>query len=419
MKIAFIVSSFPSLSQTFILNQITGLLDLGHDVEIFAEVNPNEKKVHSDVEEYRLIERTQYVMPRNRIKRVLKAIYLIITNFHKSPIKILKSLNVTKYGKDALSLKLLYYTLIPFPDKKFDIIHCHFGPNGIIGVYLKEMGVPGKYVTSFHGYDINSYPRIAGENVYSELFSRVSCFTWNSNLTKKQLIELGCDQKKIIILPYGVRIERFRFIERKVRDEEPARILTVGRLVEKKGHEYAIKAIAEVVKRHRNIDYMIAGEGPSRSNLENLVLRLEIKNYVKFLGAVDQEEVLRLYEHSHIFLLSSVTASDGDSEGLPVVLLEAQAVGLPIISTLHSGIPEGVLDGKSGFLVPEKDVDALADKIEYLIEHPELWPDMGRCGRKFVEERYDIQKLNRRLVKIYKALLTNDTSTLEQLIGEQ
>src|SRR4030065_356569 len=116
---------------------------------------------------------------------------------------------------------------------------------------------------------------------------------------------------------------------------------------------------------------------------------------------------------------SMVTASDGDSEGLPVVLLEAQAVGLPIISSLHGGIPEGVLDSKSGFLVPEKDVDALAKKIEYLIEHPELWPDMGRYGRKFVEERYDIQKLNQRLVKIYKALLTNDTSTLEELRGEQ
>src|SRR3972149_4562799 len=352
MKIGFIVSSFPSLSQTFILNQITGLLDLGHDVEIFARNNPNEPKKHPDIYKYHLNQRTHYMphIPHSILKRRLKAIYLIITNFHKSPFNILKLLNITKYGKDTLSL---IYTLIPFLDKSFDILHCHFVLNGII------------------------------------------------------------------ILSYGIRIEKFRFSERKVQDKEPIRILTVGRLVEKKGHEYAIKAIAEVVKRHGNIEYMIAGDGPSRSKLENLVVTLEIENYVKFLGAVDQDEVLKLYERSHIFLLSSVTASDGDSEGLPVVLLEAQAVGLPIISSLHGGIPEGVLDSKSGFLVPERDVDALVERLEYLIEHPELWSEMGRCGRKFVEERYDIQKLNQRLVKIYKALLTNDTNAFEELRGEQ
>ena len=414
MKIGFIVSSFPSLSQTFILNQITGLLDLGHDIEVFARSNPNEPKKHPDIDKYHLNQRTHYMphIPHSILKRRLKAIYLIVTNFHKSPPKILKSL-ITKYGLRPL------YMLVPFLGKNFDIIHSHFGPNGIISVYLKEMGISGKYITTFHGYDISGYPRIMGENIYNNLFRKVDLITWNANLTKRCVIELGCDEDKIITLPYGIRIEKFRFSERKVQDKEPIRILTVGRLVEKKGHEYAIKAIAEVVKRYRNIEYIIAGDGSSRSKLENLVVTLEIENYVKFLGAVDQDEVLKLYERSHIFLLSSVTASDGDSEGLPVVLLEAQAVGLPIISSLHGGIPEGVLDSKSGFLVPEKDVDALADKIEYLIEHPELWPDMGRYGRKFVEERYDIQKLNQRLVKIYKALLTNDTSTLEELRGEQ
>src|SRR4030067_410006 len=100
MKIGFIVSSFPSLSQTFILNQITGLLDLGYDVEIFARDNPNEPKKHPDIDNYHLLRRTHYIpqMPHNIIKRRLKAIYLIITNFHKSPFRILKSLNLTKYG---------------------------------------------------------------------------------------------------------------------------------------------------------------------------------------------------------------------------------------------------------------------------------------------------------------------------------
>lgn len=405
MKIAFIVGGFPSLSETFILNQITGLLDLGYEVEIFSEFNTKEKKMHSDIEKYRLMKRVHYFsMPYNKIKRTLKAIFLIIKNFHKSPLKILKSLNVFEYGKAALSLRLLY-SLIPFLGKNFDIFHCHFGANGIIGIYLKKIGILGKYITSFHGYDVNGYPRIMGENVYNTLFNDGDIFTTNTNFTKQQILKLACQEKKIIILPVGLRITKFKFSTRKTQYGEYIKILTVGRLVEKKGYEYAIKAISEIVKKHNKIEYIIAGEGFLRNELEKLVEDLHIKRYVKFLGAVEQKEVLKLYQQAHIFVLPSVTASNGDQEGQALVIQEAQAMGLPIVSTLHNGIPEGVLDGKSGFLVPERDVNALTERLEYLIEHPETWPDLGQYGRKFVEERYDIHKLNQRLVEIYQNLI--------------
>jgi len=408
MKIAFFVGEFPTLSETFILNQITGLLDLGHDVEIFAQSNPKDKKVHSDIEKYRLMERVHYfAKPCNKIKRILKAIFVIVTNFHKNPLKILKSLNIFKYCKTALSLRLLY-TLIPFLDRKFDIIHCHFGPNGIIGIHLKEIGIPGEYITSFHGYDVNSYPKIMGKNVYEVLFKKGDLFTANTNFTKQQVVKIGCDEKKIIILPVGLRIARFNFSTRKIRNGDLIKILTVGRLVEKKGYEYAIRAIVKIVAKHENIFYMIAGDGPLRDKLEFLVSELRARKYVKFMGAVEEDEVLKLYQQAHIFVLPSVTASNGDREGQALVLQEAQAVGLPIVSTLHNGIPEGVLDGKSGYLVPEKDVDALAEKLERLIEHPEIWPEMGKCGRKFVEERYDIKKLNQQLMKIYQNLIRGE-----------
>jgi colanic acid/amylovoran biosynthesis glycosyltransferase len=203
----------------------------------------------------------------------------------------------------------------------------------------------------------------------------------------------------------GINLEKFKFFERKKQSEETIRILTVGSLFEKKGHKYAIQAIAKIIKNYNKIEYIIAGDGSLRNELEDLVEDLHIKKYVKFLGAVEQKEVLKLYQQAHIYILPSVTASNGDQEGIPVVLMEAQATGLPIISTYHTGISEGVLDGKSGFLVPERDVDALTEKLEYLIEHPEIWPDMGQYGRKFVEEYYDINKLNQRLVEIYQNLI--------------
>jgi len=405
MKIAFIVGEFPSLSETFILNQITGLLDLGYEVEIFSGFNPKEKKVHSDVEKYRLMERCHYnSIPHNKIKRILKAIFLIIKNFHKAPLKILKSLNVFEYGKAALSLILLY-SLIPFLDKNFDILHCHFGPNGIIGIYLKKIGISGKYITSFHGYDMSSFVISNENNVYKRLFLNGDLFLPISNYWKRKLIKLGCNKKKVIVQHMGINLEKFKFFERKKQSEETIRILTVGSLFEKKGHKYAIQAIAKIIKKYNKIEYIIAGEGYLRNELEELVEDLHIKKYVKFLGAVEQKEVLKLYQQAHIYILPSVTASNGDQEGIPVVLMEAQATGLPIISTYHTGIPEGVLDGKSGFLVPERDVDALTEKLEYLIEHPEIWPDMGQYGRKFVEEHYDINKLNQRLVEIYQNII--------------
>ncbi|GAG59657.1 unnamed protein product, partial [marine sediment metagenome] len=224
----------------------------------------------------------------------------------------------------------------------------------------------------------------------------------------------GCNKERIILHRMGINLGIFKFSERRIQSNESIKILTVGRLVEKKGHKYAIKAIAKIVKRYKNIEYIIAGDGSLRKELENLVSELEIKNYVEFLGVVEQNEVLKLYRQAHIFVLPSITASNGDQEGIPIVLMEAQATGLPVISTYHSGIPEVIVDGESGFLVPEKDIDALTQKIEYLIEHSEIWPEMGRAGRKFIEERYDINKLNKRLVEIYRALHTNNVNELER-----
>jgi len=214
----------------------------------------------------------------------------------------------------------------------------------------------------------------------------------------------------------GLRIEKFKFSSKNIQSGELIKILTIARLVEKKGHRYVIEALARIIPKYKNIIYIIAGDGPLRRDLEMLALERGIKANVKFLGAVGEEEVIKLYQEAHIFVLTSVTASNQDREGQALVLQEAQACGLPVVSTYHNGVPEGIVDGKSGFLVPEKDVEALAERLEYLIQHPELWPQLGREGRKFVEERYDIRRLTQRLVKIYKALIEDNKEDLQNLV---
>ena len=406
MRIAFIVEAFPSLSETFILNQITGILDLGHEVEIFAKIHSQQKKVHLDVEQYDLKQKTHYMptIPQNKIIRLLKALLLISKNFYKSPLTIVKALNIFKYGKNAISLRNLYY-VIPFLKKNYDIIHCHFGPNGNLGALLKDVGIRDKLVTTFHAYDLTSYVRREGSNVYQHLFQIGDLFLTVSDTGKRKLKDLGCDPHKILVHHMGVDAERFPFKERHLGHDDPIKVLTVGRFVEKKGINYAINAVSLLLKRGYDITYIIAGNGPLKSYLANLIVQLGAQKKIKLIGSVDRDEVRALMMNSDIFLLPSVTGSNGDQEGIPVVLMEAMATGMPVISTYHSGIPELVENGKSGFLVPERDVEALVDRLIYLIKNQEVWPSMGRAGREFVEKKYNIKKLIKRLVTIYQELI--------------
>lgn len=406
MKIAFITEAFPTLSETFILNQITGLIDAGHSINIIAGFNPGEGKVYSDKWKHELSEQTYYsAPPRNIIRCVLKAIYLVLTNFHKGPLKISRSLNIFKYGREAASLSLLY-TLIPFLDKKFDILHCHFGPVGIIGSYLKDIGVSGKLLVTFHGYDMSEFIERKGENVYNKLFSIGHLFLPVSVYWERRLIELGCNKEKVKVHRMGINLEKFQFKKRKLRPGEPVKIVTVGRLVEKKGHEFAIQAMEKLLDGNINIDYKIVGDGPLREKLNILVAEKGLSDCVEFLGSLEQKDVIELCGESHIFLLPSITASNGDKEGIPVVLMEAQAMGMPVVATMHSGIPEAVVDGKTGFLVPERDVSALAERLEYLIMHPGKWPAMGVAGKEHINNYYNIRKLNFDLMNLYQSLLT-------------
>ncbi len=157
-------------------------------------------------------------------------------------------------------------------------------------------------------------------------------------------------------------------------------MITIGRLVEKKGIKYAIQAMARLLKSGRKINYFVIGDGELRGDLEELISTLNLEKHVQLLGWMKQGEVTQLLQTMHIMVAPSITASNGDQEGIPNVVKEAMALGLPVISTLHSGIPELVEDGVSGFLVKERDVDSLTDRMRYMVDHPEIWGEMGKLG---------------------------------------
>ncbi len=406
LRIAFLVRFFPGLTETFILTQIVDLLKKGHEIQIVAMPTPPSPVIHGDIHRYRLLDRTCYIakMPPGKWKRRIDTAGRILFHAVRHPVDLFRLLGAHLGASSGFDYESFYYGL-SFLGKRFDILHAHFGYSGKAAAMLKKAGMAQRIITTFHGSDVNRYPKIHGRTVYDNLFRAGDLFTVNTAFTGRRLQDLGCHPEKIQILPVGLDLHSFSFRERTFPEDGRLRILTVGRLVEKKGHRYMIEALSKIVPHYPNLQYLIAGDGELNLYLRDLAREMNLEKQVHFLGPLSAEQVRRVYDQAHLFVLPSVTSADGDMEGQGLVLQEAQAAGLPVVSTLHNGIPEGVLDGRSGLLVPEKDSGALAQALFYLLEHPETWAAMGRCGHQWAAERYDIEQLNQKLEDFYMQVL--------------
>lgn len=284
------------------------------------------------------------------------------------------------------------------------MIHCHFGHLGILGMQLREIGaIQGRLYTTFHAWDITEYLTEAGPQAYQELFHKGERFLPISNYWKNRLIELGCDPAKITVHRMGIDCQAFTFIPRHLQQGQPVQIVSVARLVEKKGIEYGIRAIAQLKQQQPNIQYTIIGDGDLQDPLQTLIRELQVTDIVHLLGWRQQTEIIAILNDAHILLAPSVTGQKGDQEGIPVALMEAMAMGLPVVSTQYSGIPELVENGVSGYLVPERDCDAIAHQLNELIEHPQRWQQMGQAGRSAVESHYNVHQLTEKLSEFYLA----------------
>jgi colanic acid/amylovoran biosynthesis glycosyltransferase len=180
--------------------------------------------------------------------------------------------------------------------------------------------------------------------------------------------------------------------------------VSVGRLVEKKGIGYVLEAVRRLRDDGVEVEYEILGDGPLRAALEAQARRLAIEERVRFLGWQSQDQVALALDRAQVLVAASVTAANADEEGIPNVLKEAMAVGLPVVSTANGGIPELVEHEATGLVVPERDPGALAARLAELARHPERRVALARAGRARVERDYDIERLNDRLVTLFTGL---------------
>lgn len=394
MKILFIVGPFPKLSETFVLNQITLLIDLGHEVEILSENDPEETSIHQDYHTYNLRCRTIYYnLPSNKICKLEGALMKVFGISFKSRKFPFSFFDISKYGKWIKNLKhvFAYEALFGRGDRNnFDLIICHFGPNGLLGAYLKDSGcLQGKLVTIFHGHDMTAYLERTGLNAYKFLMEKGDLFLPISNFWAQKLIKLGFPSNKIKAIHLGIDTDKFQFLERSF-NLSPLRILTVARLVEKKGLIYALESVRSLFERGYKVEFNIIGDGPLFERLSNIVSEKRLMNVVKFLGPKYQNEIISEMHKADVFLLPSVVAEDGDMEGIPVVLMESMACGLMPISTFHSGIPELIQDSITGFLSKEKDVKGLTSKLESLFTHTPLeLNEISRNASSYVKNNFN------------------------------
>lgn len=408
MKVTFFLNQFPVASETFVINQIIGLINRGLDVHIVAIGRGDLTNSHKAVNDYKLIEKTTYLTTESVTDSTLKTrLKRIVTLLWPQQVsKKLASLNISRFGIHSKSLLMPSIVTRATQHFESDIFIAHFGTAAVVANKMRELNLlTGKLVTVFHGADI-SVKAILGvfKHDYENLFKTGELMLPISELWKNKLISLGCEPHKIIVNRMGINTEQFKCRELDKPISKPLKIISIARFIEKKGLVDALDAMAELKKRGVAFEYQIVGDGDLKPQIVQQIAQLQLSNSVKLLGFQPQEKIAQLLKAADAFLLPSVVAENGDMEGIPVALMEAMAMGLITISTYHSGIPELITHNESGLLAQEHSPLELADSIERLVSGQIDIKKMRATAKEKVEQHFEQSKLYAQLQDILVTL---------------
>lgn len=315
-----------------------------------------------------------------------------VESYPIDPLYTTEVLSETQFFINRLIRKFLgqypYYSQI-LHKESVRLLHAHFGYEGCRVIWAKRAsGIP--LITSFYGADATEYARYPfWLRRYKKLFEEGELFLVEGSGMAQRLLDLGCQSSKIKVQRLGVDVESIKYREREFTGR--TKFLICAGFKEKKGIDFAIKGLAKALSIHPfEYDLTLIGDGIERNRIENLVTSLGLRKHTNFSGMLPYEKVLEQLQVHDVLLQTSVTAKNGDGEGgAPVILLDAQAAGMPVISTIHGDIPEYVVDGESAFLCHERDVKDLGEKIVCLIQEHQNWSEMGRIGRQHVVNNYN------------------------------
>jgi glycosyltransferase involved in cell wall biosynthesis len=402
LKVAYILHRFPYLTETFIMREMYWLRAQGVELEIFSLLPPKHSLIHAEARELLPYAHYSPFWSWDILKAQLHFL-------RRSPGRYLRALAKAMW-QTYREPKVLMLVLGLFPKSVYiarrmealqvEHVHAHF-------VWLE--GITAGIANDLIGVTFSIHPHAFGlfsrnqRDVRCELENAsqvISVSSYHRNYIAKLCPKISPAQVEIVY--YGIDPTYFRPAPHQPAASGPVRILSVGRLVEKKGYEYLIDACALLAKREIAFECQIVGDGFLSEALQARIIRHGLHERVTLLGALGQTQILELYQQSDIFALPCVRARDGDQDGLPNVLIEAMACELPVVTTPLTGIPDLVDDGENGFLVKERDVTSLAKALEKLVADEPLRRQLGQQGRQKVLAEFQIEPNAAKMAAIFR-----------------
>jgi glycosyltransferase involved in cell wall biosynthesis len=399
VRVAYLLKRFPRLSETFVLNEILQVRRLGIDVLIYALEDPGEALVHPEAQ--RLRSSVIYLHQPGRSwkswRRLLTGAAAQAVMHPLGAIRVLWALVGTHRSMPSVRHAIESMWLArDLRHRATGHLHAHFAHSPAAVAYMAHLASGLPFSFTAHAKDLyTTLPRNLRIRCRAATFV-VTCTDFNRRHLERMLD--GSGHAPIHVIRHGTDLSRFSPAGR---NPEAGRVLSVGRLVPKKGYTYLIHALAKLHQGGVGFRCTMFGGGALREELSEQINASGLAGRVQLLGARLQDEVIAAYRNATVFALAPVVMEDGDRDGIPNVLVEAMASGVPVVATRISGIPELIEDGVDGLLVEPGDSEGLAAAIRRVFEDPALAARLSVAGRQKVELLFDLRLNSRRLVALF------------------
>jgi len=413
-QIGYLLRSYPRLSQTFILNEILALEKIGVSIQIFALTDPHEKVVQMQVDQ---VQASVHYLDADLQPRSLKNLLnenAWVARLH--PMGYLRALIYIATNKaidagytasnrwecflQAVHLVSLLRRNEQRTGKRIDHLHAHFAHDPALIAYLvhRLAGIPFSFTA--HARDLYQVP----EKVLTDRIQRARSVITCCRANLEYLNRIAPSQEsKFSLVYHGVNLTDFQSVQDSGASSASRAplILSVGRLVEKKGFQDLLEALLLVKNRGQRFECVIYGDGPLCQQLQEWIEAHGMADEILLKGDRTQQELISVYQNATLFILIPVQTEDGDRDGIPNVLLEAMAVGLPVITTAVAGIPELVDNNQNGLLYQSHDVEGISSGIIELLHNPEKRRQFGSAASKKVKEQFDVAQAAQRLKTLF------------------
>ena len=422
--VAFILKGYPRLSETFILNEILLLEKLGFKLHIFAMRNPNESKVHKTVSQ---IQAKVTYIPDYFWPHFSEFISSCIRQFLKRPaafwpafkFAVLRSLRLKDFATIKRFSQAAYFVDRCLPDTGIRFFYSHFSHDPTTMTYFASRLTGIKFGISAHAKDIYLEELAFLKQKITRSQFITTCTGFNTDFLKK----IANGETSVLKCYHGINTKIYALRQTQPQNERP-QILSIGRLVPKKGFPTMLTALKNLREKGQDFQCNIIGSGPLKSALLSQIEESGLTGYVHLHSEMSQQELSQFYQKADIFALACEVQEDGDRDGIPNVIVESMATGIPIVAIRISGIPECVENGVSGILVEQRNPAAFADALAALLSDVDLRQKYGLAGRKQIEKTFDsaknISAISAALQKAMQAKtpLTSAASGADKLIPE-